>query len=626
MRFLLALLLSSAVPAAVSAKYEKILEKKTITPSGKPIAPTGKPIDPTGKPFSPTGKPNAPTGQSVNPTGKPITPTGKPITPTGKPISPTEKPNAPTGQPITPTEKPISPTGKPNAPTGQPINPTGTPITPTGKPITPTGQPVSSNGKPISSTGKPNTPTGKPINPIVNPISLSGKPFTPTGKPNAPTGQPINPIVNPFFLSGKPVAPTGKPIAPVVTPVKAPSAPLALPICQYGGYCLADSDCYPGNYCNSAQMPYYSQCLPKPATYKTSKCLLNFYGNNQPCYSNNDCCDPGAYCNSNTNFRQCQQPVIGSVLCSNPSGFAHSKTSQPATQPVAKPSCQPVLPICQYGGYCKKNSDCHPGNYCRLDQLPYYSQCVPNPSSYKSGNCLANYSGNNRPCTSTSDCCDPGAYCNNYSFRQCQQPAIGSPVCSYPSGFINNEGCPSSATPTAKPTNTPSKSPSRSPTDSPTDTPSDAPTDFPAIVPTSSSQVILAFKQILSLQGVNCTTLSNCLPCQSAIAQTVFQILNLQPPDATVYISCSVITRRRLESESRSLFAVDEKTNATVGVTLHTNDPKAALDNSDVVIRNSIKTIELTTTLNRISSTTPGAGAVHRHAARGHSRCPSASG
>ena len=138
-----------------------------------------------------------------------------------------------------------------------------------------------------------------------------------------------------------------------------------------------------------------------------------------------------------------------SIPTDSPSSLISLKHG-PVSQPVAKPSCQPSLPICQYGGYCNKDSDCYAGNYCRMDQLPYYSQCLPKPSTYKTSNCLANYYGNNQPCSSDNDCCDPGAFCNNLLFKQCQQPAIGSQLCSNPSKFKDNIEC--TIKPTTKPT------------------------------------------------------------------------------------------------------------------------------------------------------------------------------
>ena len=153
--------------------------------------------------------------------------------------------------------------------------------------------------------------------------------------------------------------------------------------------------------------------------------------------------------------------------------------SNPVNSPVAAPYCPPPLPICQFAGYCRKDSDCRAGNFCRLDQLPYYTQCLPLPSSYKTSQCLANFYGNNSPCTKDSDCCDPGAICNlNYGFRQCQQPYIGSTDCLSPSGFL---ACP---TPTNKPSFKPSLKPSFTPTLAITIVPSDVPTDAPSDVPT----------------------------------------------------------------------------------------------------------------------------------------------
>ena len=146
-------------------------------------------------------------------------------------------------------------------------------------------------------------------------------------------------------------------------------------------------------------------------------------------------------------------PQVASLSLELKKVSSKAGSSKLFSPPVAKSSCQPVLPICQYGGYCNTDSDCYAGNYCRLDQLPYYTQCVPKPSTYKIFNCLPNYYGYDQQCSSDNDCCDPGAFCNKLGFRQCQQPAIGSPVCSNPSKFEINIDCilKSSTRPTFEP-------------------------------------------------------------------------------------------------------------------------------------------------------------------------------
>ena len=240
-------------------------------------------------------------------------------------------------------------------------------------------------------------------------------------------------------------------------PSVSPTCPQLLPICQYGGYCRQDSDCYPGNYCRLDQMPYYSQCLPNANSYKGSDCLPNFYGNNQPCSLDSDCCDPGAYCNCNSNFRQCQQPDGGTNKCSNPNGFGSAiqypspepvpkpvlrPTTQPIIKPVAKPASKPVAKpvpmspssngrklICQYAGYCRTSADCVAGNKCNV-QSKYYSQCIPDSSTYAKKNCVATFA----KCSSKSTkCCDPGAVCTTN--LQCAQPIISSGECTNPSGY-----------------------------------------------------------------------------------------------------------------------------------------------------------------------------------------------
>mmetsp|Transcript_25747 Transcript_25747/g.36911 ORF Transcript_25747/g.36911 Transcript_25747/m.36911 type:complete len:196 (-) Transcript_25747:335-922(-) len=84
--------------------------------------------------------------------------------------------------------------------------------------------------------------------------------------------------------------------------------------------------------------------------------------------------------------------------------------------------------ICQYGGFCRTDSDCVLGNKCIVQSI-YYSQCIPDTSSYAdvSTGCVAQYG----PCSSTTTCCDPGAICASYN--QCVQPQ--TPICVYPGGY-----------------------------------------------------------------------------------------------------------------------------------------------------------------------------------------------
>ena len=91
-----------------------------------------------------------------------------------------------------------------------------------------------------------------------------------------------------------------------------------------------------------------------------------------------------------------------------------------------------VKKICQYGGFCRSDSDCVLGNKCMI-QSEYYSQCIPDTSSYSdvSTGCVAQYGR----CSSTTKCCDPGAICTGYN--QCVQPQ--TPDCVYPGGYSDGE-------------------------------------------------------------------------------------------------------------------------------------------------------------------------------------------
>jgi len=88
-----------------------------------------------------------------------------------------------------------------------------------------------------------------------------------------------------------------------------------------------------------------------------------------------------------------------------------SPTDTPTVKPSPVPSTAPtLLPICQYGGYCASDSDCVKGNKCSI-QNQYYSQCIPDESTYKSGNCKKNWGDKCSTPGSSAECCDPGAIC-----------------------------------------------------------------------------------------------------------------------------------------------------------------------------------------------------------------------
>ena len=40
-----------------------------------------------------------------------------------------------------------------------------------------------------------------------------------------------------------------------------------------------------------------------------------------------------------------------------------------------------ALRICQFSGYCSTSADCYPGNSCAATGLPYYSQCIADPTT-----------------------------------------------------------------------------------------------------------------------------------------------------------------------------------------------------------------------------------------------------
>ena len=151
---------------------------------------------------------------------------------------------------------------------------------------------------------------------------------------------------------------------------------------------------------------------------------------------------------------------------------------------------QQSVPICRYGGYCRETADCVLGNSCRFLN-PYYSQCLPDPSSYRNPsvtNCLIDYN-RTRKCLNASQCCDPGSICNTTN-HQCMQPTAQSLLCVNPSAYSHitllPSACPSS-TSTWKPSSLfPSVQKSK-PTFPPTARPSVQPTGHrPSVQVTSN--------------------------------------------------------------------------------------------------------------------------------------------
>lgn len=167
-----------------------------------------------------------------------------------------------------------------------------------------------------------------------------------------------------------------------------------LPLCQFAGLCSKSNDCTPGNKCVFTD--HYSQCVADPTTYSTSAtCVNNFAGT---CTSTADCCDPGAYCDISNSYPQCKQPVSSTGRCVD----SFSPTASPTwTAPTPKPtssvrtsSASPSIrstpataspsahsKICQWSGYCHTAADCVAGNKCSTNNLPYYSQCVPDATT-----------------------------------------------------------------------------------------------------------------------------------------------------------------------------------------------------------------------------------------------------
>eukprot|EP01036_Dinobryon_divergens_P037596 gene37596-49227_t len=96
-----------------------------------------------------------------------------------------------------------------------------------------------------------------------------------------------------------------------------------------------------------------------------------------------------------------------------------------------------ILPICRNGGFCRKTSDCAPGNKCVVS--PYNSQCVEDTTQYLQANCVADYGG----CANQSPCCNPGAFCGvqpGSTYKQCLIPQVSSPfnLCRVPDGYLSS--------------------------------------------------------------------------------------------------------------------------------------------------------------------------------------------
>jgi len=141
-------------------------------------------------------------------------------------------------------------------------------------------------------------------------------------------------------------------------------------------------------------------------------------------------------------------------------------------------SCQ--LPLCQFAGGCLKSSDCVLGNKCVITSK-YYSQCVADPTTYFTiAGCVRNFA---EKCTSSADCCDPGAYCDvSNSYPQCKQPVSSTGRCVDTfSPTPRPSKSPATSKPSfQKPSNTPSKKPTTTSSTKPTTT-----TTIPSTKPTA---------------------------------------------------------------------------------------------------------------------------------------------
>mmetsp|Transcript_28916 Transcript_28916/g.39719 ORF Transcript_28916/g.39719 Transcript_28916/m.39719 type:complete len:625 (+) Transcript_28916:169-2043(+) len=288
-------------------------------------------------------------------------------------------------------------------------------------------------------------------------------------------------------------------------------------ICVFGGYCSDSSDCVAGTKCDFSN-PYYSQCVHDDK-----------YSSKYVCLDDNFKCggvgftDPRSCCNGNcVKFNDYYSMCVALVpphCVSNGNFVGLTSTVSPSRTPSRKPSPRSVeLPlICQFGGYCERSSDCYAGNFCSFGSYPYYTQCLPDPSTYRSSNCLSNYGAG--LCYSSSQCCDPGAYCDSNT-RQCHQPSINSGDCRNPLNFAKPSNPPTTVptvvtsfankaptliptkrrpsvvptsvvtiSPTTNPTPTsttrsPSKVPSRIPSKTPSKVPSWIPSKTPSKIPT----------------------------------------------------------------------------------------------------------------------------------------------
>eukprot|EP01035_Chromulina_nebulosa_P030501 gene30501-40529_t len=101
-----------------------------------------------------------------------------------------------------------------------------------------------------------------------------------------------------------------------------------------------------------------------------------------------------------------------------------------------------ALPLCQFSGYCNTTSDCVKGNKC-IAEIFSFPQCLADPSTYSTNvGCIKNFGA---PCKDTSDCCDPGAYCDTTTdvdllHPQCKQPIAATGLCFNSNGPTSSSG------------------------------------------------------------------------------------------------------------------------------------------------------------------------------------------
>jgi hypothetical protein len=194
-----------------------------------------------------------------------------------------------------------------------------------------------------------------------------------------------------------------------------------------------ENTCEPGTNCHIDYLFPWSQCQENPV--EVAGCFATnegpFGGQRLGCGSDSDCCNPAASCGTDK-------------LCHLRCGLSSSDVANDRPKALTEKASTPYT-ICLWENGCASDpTNCQFGTYCYQDE--FWSQCRENVAT-PTTQCFPTYngpfSGNKYGCTRDSECCNPGAVCQD---NLCVIPCASSGITIVPSAS------PSVKVPSASPT------------------------------------------------------------------------------------------------------------------------------------------------------------------------------